>query len=386
MSEQLSTLISLSEQMDLEPAEETGCSRIERDQHKSPFHGAGAIHNAALPGGKQIALLKSLLTSACERNCFYCPFRAGRDYRRATLKPEEMANVFSKLHQAGIAEGLFLSSGIVGGGVKTQDALIDTAEILRNKLNYQGYLHLKLMPGAEYAQVERAMQLSNRVSINLEAPNTQRLLMLAPRKEFIEELLQPLKWVEDIRRNYPRRHGWSNCWPSSATQFVVGAVGESDIELLKTSEYLFRQLKLKRVYYSAFRPVSDTPLQNIPAESQLRATRLYQASFLLRDYGYLLEEITTEPGGNLPLTTDPKTAWANTHLAHQPLEINTADPQELIRIPGIGPASVRAIIKARSVVTIKSIDQLYRLGINTKRPEAYILLDGRSPVRQLQLF
>ncbi|HEX6305456.1 MAG TPA: radical SAM protein, partial [Anaerolineales bacterium] len=138
------------------------------------------IYNAALPGGKRVPLLKTLLTSACERNCYYCPFRAGRDYRRTTMKPDEMAQTFTNLHPRGVVEGMFLSSGIVAGGIHTQDKLLATAEILRQKYNYRGYLHLKIMPGAERAQVERAMQLADRVSVNLEAPNTHRLLKLAP--------------------------------------------------------------------------------------------------------------------------------------------------------------------------------------------------------------
>jgi predicted DNA-binding helix-hairpin-helix protein len=128
-----------------------------------------------MPGGKTIALLKTMLTSACERDCYYCPFRAGRDYRRATFKPEEMARTFNELQRSRIAEGLFLSSGVAGGGVRTQDRLIDTIDVLRNKLNYRGYVHLKIMPGTERDQVLRAMQLSDRISVNLEAPNSRRL-------------------------------------------------------------------------------------------------------------------------------------------------------------------------------------------------------------------
>ena len=154
------------------------------------------IHMAALPGGKRVPLLKTLLTSACERNCYYCPFRAGRDFRRVTFKPDEMAQVVVNMTQARAIQGAFISSGIAGGGVRTQDKLLDTAEILRKKLHYRGYLHLKLMPGAEAAQIERAMQLADRVSVNLEAPNPNRLALLAPQKQMMDELLQPLRVVE----------------------------------------------------------------------------------------------------------------------------------------------------------------------------------------------
>src|SRR5512139_2039927 len=156
----------LSSHMELEPAEDAGCPAGVKKDH-DPF-----LHQAALPNGKKITLLKTLLTSACERNCYYCPFRAGRDFRRATFKPDELASTFIALHQAGITQGIFLSSGIIRGGLRTQDQLIDTATILRQKYHFPGYIHLKIMPGAERDQVERSMQLADRVSINLEAPNT----------------------------------------------------------------------------------------------------------------------------------------------------------------------------------------------------------------------
>src|SRR5512137_2054444 len=198
----LGKLESLCQQMAIEPAEEVGplgaspaACGVDPD--------AGMIHHAIMPGGKRIALLKTLMTSACERDCYYCPFRAGRDFRRATFKPEEMARTFLDIHQAKLAEGLFLSSGIAGGGVTTQDRLIAAAEVLRHRFGYRGYLHLKLMPGAERAQVERAMQLADRVSLNLEAPNSERLAHLAPHKTFLEELVRPLQWVEEIRRTQP---------------------------------------------------------------------------------------------------------------------------------------------------------------------------------------
>src|SRR5512143_2541927 len=167
------------------------------------------IHQAVMPGGKTIALLKTMLTSACERDCYYCPFRAGRDFRRATFKPDEFASLFLRLHQVGAAEGIFLSSGVAGGGRRTEDKLIETAESLRHKLGYLGYLHLKIMPGAEPAQIERVMQLADRVSVNLEAPNTERLSRLAPHKQFIDELIAPLKLVEQIRRSQPANMGWN---------------------------------------------------------------------------------------------------------------------------------------------------------------------------------
>lgn len=287
------------------------------------------IHEAVRPDGKPMRLLKTLLTSACERNCFYCPFRAGRNYRRQTFKPEEMAKTFMDMHRAGVVDGLFLSSGIIRGGAATQDKLLATAEILRQKYQFHGYLHLKIMPGAEKEQVRQAMTLADRLSVNLEAPNDKRLLALAPKKEFVDELLRPLRWVDEIRRTEPDRLGWHGRWPSTVTQFVVGGTEESDLELLTTTEFLNKQLRLRRVYFSAFSPVADTPLENRPAENPLRQHRLYQTSFLFRDYGFDLEELAFDQKGNLPLGIDPKVAWARANLSENPVEVNRAAPDEL---------------------------------------------------------
>lgn len=381
----LDRLKILSAEMNLEPAEDVGMKPQSipacGGPAKEPF-----ISHAVLPNGQQITLLKSLLTTACEKNCFYCPFRAGRDTRRVTFKPDEMASTFMSLYQHGTVEGIFLSSGIAGGGMRTQDKIIAVAEILRYKYRYAGYMHLKLMPGSERDQVERTMQLADRVSVNLEAPNENRLSRLAPHKTFLDELLQPLRWVEEIRSSRPAYLGWKNRWPSVTTQFVVGAVGESDLELLHTTQQLNRQVKLKRAYYSAFRPIKNTPLENNPAEDPLRQHRLYQASFLLRDYGFELEDMPFDPAGKLPLSSDPKQAWAETHLADSPIEINRAGLQDLLRIPGIGPKGARAILQARREGKLRSLNDLSKLGINATRPAPFILLDGVQPTRQLSLF
>ncbi|MCL4506954.1 MAG: radical SAM protein [Chloroflexi bacterium] len=344
------------------------------------------VSYAAMPGGKRIALLKTLLTSACERNCYYCPFRAGRDFRRATFRPEEMARAFMQLYQSRTAEGFFLSSGIAGGGMRTQDNLIDTAEILRRKLDYTGYLHLKIMPGAERAQVERMMALADRVSVNLEAPNAARLARLAPSKVFIEELLRPLQWVEEIRRTQPSHLGWRGKWPSSVTQFVVGGADESDLEIMSVSAELYKRLRLSRVYYSAFHPVMDTPLENHPAENPWREFRLYQSSFLLRDYGFDLEDLPFMDSGNLPLEIDPKIAWAQHNLTETPVEVNKADRQTLLRVPGIGPKGVNEILAARRRMTFRNLRDLQKTGVLANRAAPFVLLDGRRPAQQLSLW
>ena len=321
------------------------------------------VHPAQLPNGQKIMLLKTLLSSACERDCFYCPFRAGRDFRRATFKPDEFAGLFSKLNQSGAAEGVFLSSGLAGGGVRTQDKLLDTAELLRKKHQFKGYLHLKIMPGAEKDQVYRAMQLADRVSVNLEAPNTERLAKLAPHKMFIEELLQPLKWVEEIRRTVPAHKFWNGRWPSTVTQFVAGGSDERDLELLTITNWLNKNVRLKRAYFSAFHPIRDTPFENKAAVDPMREHRLYQASFLLRDYGFDLEDLPFTSLSNLPLHTDPKQAWAQMYLANKPIEINQAGKQELIRIPGIGLKGADAILHERKTSRLRDLSNLRKLAL-----------------------
>ena len=344
------------------------------------------IFMATMAGGKKIPILKTMLTSVCERNCNYCFCRAGRDVPRQTLRPEELAGAFMQMVNKGVVKGILISSGIAGGGSQTQDRLLVTADILRNKLGYQGYLHLKLMPGAEYAQIERAMQLASRVSVNLEAPTTAHLQRLAPMKRLIEELVQPLRWVETLRRETSPEQAWSGRWPSSTTQFVVGAADETDLDLLRTSEYLYRKLHLKRIYYSGFSPLPQTPFENLPAVHPLRRVRLYQADFLLRDYDFSFEDFFYLKDQNLALNIDPKLAWARQNLSEQPLEINRAAPQELLRIPGVGPKGVTAILTARRKGKLRKVEDLRALGIYTDRMNPFVLLDGCRPAFQLPLW
>jgi predicted DNA-binding helix-hairpin-helix protein len=369
------------------PAEEVVGSRRpppRRGQGRGDDGLSDCIHNAVMPGGKRIALLKTLFTSACERDCAYCAFRQGRDFRRATYTPDELARFFTQLHQRSIAEGIFLSSGVAGGGPRTQDRLIATAELLRRRYGFRGYIHLKVMPGAERGQILAAMRLADRVSVNLEAPNTERLARLAPRKAFAEELLQRLRWIEEIRREMPPSE--RGRWPSSTTQFVVGAADESDVELLTTTEFLHQQVGLARAYFSGFAPVPDTPLEHHPPTPPLREHRLYQSSFLLRDYGFTVEELPFDAGGNLPLESDPKLAWARRHLTHAPVEVNTADRRDLLRVPGIGPVGVDKLLRERRHGRLRDLRDLRKLGIVAQRTAPFILLDGHRPPRQLTLW
>ncbi len=343
---------------------------------------AECITNVATPKGAK-PILKTMITTACERNCFYCPFRAGRSkMKRLTFTPDELASSLDTLQRAGRVQGMFLSSGIIKGSVTTQDKIIDTAEIVRNRYKYRGYLHLKVMPGIEYAQLYRVMQLADRVSVNLEGPTQGRLDALAPKKDFQHELLRMLQLAQQIRATHPNEK-----LAGTVTQFVVGAVGDTDTELLTLSSQLYREMGLTRAYYSGFSPVEQTPFENLPAIHPLREHRLYQASFLLRDYGWNVEELPFLADGNMELDRDPKKAWAERYLREAPLEIMTARRDQLLRVPGIGPVGADAILKARHQGKLIALTDLEKLGIRApEQASPYILLNGKGPLEQLRLF
>src|SRR5258706_1168407 len=339
------------------------------------------ITNVSTPKGS-LPIVKAMLTTACERNCYYCPFRAGRSkMKRLTFSPDELAQGFDTLQRAGQVEGMFLSSGIIKGSVTTQDKIIDTAEIMRQRYHYQGYLHLKVMPGIEYDQLYRLMQLGDRVSVNLEGPTQERLDALAPKKDFQRELLSMLQLAEQIRQAHPYEK-----LAGTVTQFVVGAVGDTDQELLALSNRLYRQYGLTRAYYSGFSPVIQTPFENLPPTDPLREHRLYQASFLLRDYGWNVEDLPFMSDGNIQLELDPKRASAELHLRYSTIDVMKANREQLLRIPGIGPVGADAIIKARRQGRLTDLAHLRKLNIKAPEQAApYILLDGRKPLEQMRL-
>ena len=355
------------------------------EQKRVPYQSRSldeCITNVVTPKGKK-PILKTMMTTACERNCFYCPFRAGRSKtKRMTFSSDEMAGAFDTLQRANRVEGIFLSSGIIKGSVTTQDKIIDTIEIIRNRYEYRGYIHLKIMPGVEYEQLYRAMQLADRVSVNLEGPTQERLSALAPKKDFQRELLHMLQLAEGIRSTHPYEK-----LAGTVTQFVVGAVGDTDQELLSLSNRLYRHYGLTRAYYSGFSPVTQTPFENLPATDPLREHRLYQASFLLRDYGWSVEDLPFLSDGNMLLDMDPKRAWAERYLREAPIEIMKASRRQLLRVPGIGPVGADAILKARHQGKLTEVIDLQKLGIRAPHQASpYILLDGRRPSTQLRLF
>lgn len=340
------------------------------------------ISHVSTPQGSK-PIMKAMMTTACERNCYYCPFRAGRSKtNRVSFTPDEMAGAFDILQREKRVDGLFLSSGIIKGSITTQDKILDTVEIIRRKKGYRGYIHLKIMPGIEYDQLYQAMRLADRISVNLEGPTEERLERLAPKKEFMRELLTMIQWAEQIRRDHPHEY-----LARTVTQFVVGAVGDTDLELLSLTEKLHRHSGLTRAYYSPFSPISQTPLENVDPTPTIREHRLYQSSFLLRDYGWNVEELSFLVDGNLRMDMDPKRAWAEENLRQAPIELNTASREELMRVPGIGPKTVDVLLRERQNSTLTQIHELRKLGMRAPESAApFILLNGRRPSEQMSLW
>lgn len=338
------------------------------------------IYPAVRPDGQRIRMLKILQTNACEKDCYYCATRRQREQPRATFQPDELARLFDHLHRARLAEALFISSGVVGGGTRTLERMLATAELVRRQYGFRGYLHLKLMPGVETAAIERALQLADRVSVNLEVPSSEHLAKLSSTKRYTEELLAPLQIAKRLIDHDPAlRH------KTLTTQFVVGAADETDRDIVARAAQLYRELQLARVYYSAFQPVENTPLEDHAPTPLLREHRLYQSDFLLRKYGFTFDELIFDARGNLPTQADPKTMWAVQHPEFFPVEVNRASREALLRVPGLGPVSVRRILQLRRTQKLRTIEQLARIGADEKRAAPFILLDGRAPACQLTL-
>lgn len=346
-------------------------------------HATGFIYNAKPEGGGVTRLFKVLQTNACKFSCPYCFTSCAIRRQRTSFRPDELATTFVSLQRARRVDGLFLSSGIVPDADATMEQMLATVERLRFKEGYTGYIHLKLIPGASFEYIERAVELADRVSLNLEAPNQARLNRLAPDKEFTESMWERMAWATRLMRR-ARQEGRPAA-RSLTTQFVVGAVGESDRELLETIQRAHRELGLWRAYFSAFHPIERSPLADQPAEDPTRALRLYQSDFLLRDYGFRYDDLPFDAQGLLPRDRTPKQAWAERYLV-EPIEVNRAPRHVLLRVPGIGPRAVDKIIAARRESRLRDLSQLKRLGVNTGWAAPYVLLDGRATAVQLALW
>jgi putative DNA modification/repair radical SAM protein len=335
--------------------------------------------------GRRTTLLRILMTNACSFNCHYCPMRRDRNMPRALLKPHELVRIFLEARRRGWCEGLFITTGIPGRPVKVMDDLIAVLEQLRHTHKFDGYIHVKIVPGAEPAQIERVTALATRVSVNLEAPCGDSLTQIAPEKSYataIDTLTQARRLVvleqeeeREGRRRNPLRPGGAS---GMTTQFVVGATPDSDRAIVKRVSELYNAGGVHHVHFSAFRPIRETPLEGRPAVPALREHRLYQTDYLLRYYGFAESEVVFERDGNLPLANDPKVSWALAHPERFPVDVATASYDLLVRVPGIGVTTARRIVNERRSTTIRGLTDLKRLGVQTSRAAGFLALRGRA--------
>lgn len=328
------------------------------------------VYHAKIAGGNICRLFKVLQTNVCQNNCNYCAFRKDRTCERAATTSDEMAQAFNLVHKKRLVDGLFLSSGIVDTPQSTMTRLLDTLTILRSRrYNYTGYIHLKLMPGTPQSCIQEALTLANRISINIEAPTPQTLAALSPDKNlrngFFDTLSLAKKEITKFKLAGKRI-------PSITTQFIVGAGAEKDSDIVHVTDFLYKKFGLARVFYSAFRPVSQTPLEYLPETPITRAHRLYQTDFLMRFYKFTPEDISFNENGFLFDDIDPKLVWAKNHPEIFPINLNKAAYWELLKIPGIGPTSAKKIIKLRNQTRISDITRLLGNRISITKAAPYV--------------
>lgn len=349
----------------------------------------GGVGNSTLSGichswsedGRCISLLKILMTNYCVFDCAYCVNRVSNDIPRASFTPQEVAGLTINFYRRNYIEGLFLSSSIVKNPNYTMELLFESVRLLREEYRFNGYIHIKAIPGADLSLIEATGKLVDRMSVNIELPSTQSLKLLAPQKER-ESIIKPMGFIKNkiIERNDERKHFRKTPMfvpGGQSTQLIVGATPEHDISILRLSEKLYKSFNLKRVYYSAYVPVSQNPL--LPAINKpplLREHRLYQADWLLRFYGFTANELLNEKQPDFDIDLDPKANWALNNMEHFPVEVNRASYEMLLRVPGIGVRSAKRIIMARKVKTL-DFDDLKKLGIVLKRAQFFITCKGK---------
>jgi predicted DNA-binding helix-hairpin-helix protein len=353
--------------------------------------GPVGIRPVRLPGGGTTALMRVMQTNACSLSCGYCPTFCGGRVRRTALSPEEVARTFMESHRAGVAQGLFLTSGVPGRPRRAVDRMLAAIEILRRREGFAGYVHVKLLPGAEQEQVVQATRLATRVSVNLEGPNDAAVRGLAREKDFSGDLLPNLVLAGRLSHEARLEGRPGIAAAGTTTQFVVGTQGEKDREILGLVGGLERRGLLHHAHFSAFQPVAGTPMEGLPPTPAAREWRLYQAEHLLRQYGFRAEELVFAEDGNLTLEHDPKTAWALAHVDRFPVALERAPYELLLRVPGIGPAAARRLVAERRRTLPRDARDLRRLGVDGGRAGYFLTLRGRRmraalPAEQLRLF
>jgi len=319
----------------------------------------------AKAGSKIFRLFKILQTNFCEGDCKYCINRKYRNTQRYYLSPKRLASVFMEYYKKRKVDGLFLSSGVFKSPNFMQEKMLETILILRKKFFYKGFIHLKILPGADLELIKKFIGLVDRVSINIEAPTQNLFNTLTSTKNFKEDILKRLKFLSELNKKKVFKKGVT-------TQMIVGISNEKDINVLKSAYFLYKNFNLSRVYYSGFIPVKNTPLENLPMCSLKRELRIYQADILLRKYGFSVEDLVFDKEGNLPLHTDPKTLYALNHPELFPINVNKASFKELLKIPGVGPISAKRILFLRKEKKISKLTELEKIGVNLKRAKDYV--------------
>jgi len=349
---------------------------------------AGICHSFSADG-RCISLLKILFTNECIYDCKYCINRASNDVVRTSFTPEEICTLTMEFYRRNYIEGLFLSSGILKSPDYTMELIYAALYRLRHVCNFQGYIHVKAIPGADPRLVQMTGFLADRMSVNVELPTAESLRLLAPHKSR-KNILAPMRLVQNqitenkqeirLYRNAPRFVP-----AGQSTQMIIGATPETDYQILNVAESLYKKFDLKRVFYSAFVPVNedrDLPVLKDNQPPLLREHRLYQADWLLRFYHFEAHELLDEENPNFNILLDPKCCWALKHLEVFPIEINKADYRLLLRVPGIGYKSAARIVKARRLGVLQ-FEDLKKMGVALKRALYFITCAGRMmyPVR-----
>ncbi len=336
---------------------------------------SGICHSFT-PDGRCVSLLKLLMSNACEYNCEYCVNRRSNDIPRATATPDEICELVVEFYKRNYIEGLFLSSAVFKSPNHTMEQLYITVKKLRDEYHFNGYIHLKGIPGADNSLIELAGRYADRMSFNIELPSETSLKLLAPQKNKTA-IIAPMKMLS--RDKYfitPTKRRADFIPAGQTTQMIIGASPESDAHILRLSEYMYNNYKLKRVYFSSYLPVNkDSSLLPSNPVPLLREHRLYQADWLLRFYGFTAGEITEEDG-NLSLSHDPKCAWALRHLDLFPVEINTVPYEMLIRVPGIGIKCASRIREARKHAKL-NFEDLKKMRVVLKRASHFITCGGK---------
>ena len=332
------------------------------------------LYPVTLQNGGRSLMFKTLVSNACTNDCKYCPLRAGQDtVRRCALSPEEIVRAFLPYWRSGQVVGIFLTSGVCGNPDAAMARMLTTAEILRRRERFRGVLHLKIIPGASDAAIERALALASGVSLNIETAGAEHFVKLTARKDYLNSVIAPLKRIAALTARGSRYER-----VKTSTQFVVGASDETDREVVRYMGGLYGRLGLKGIYFSAYQrglgdpslPGENSPVSN--ADLLLREHRLYQTDYLLRKYGFAAEEIGFDESGNLPLDADPKLVWARQHPERFPVAVNRADRAELLRVPGLGPVAVRRILAARkNGGRVRSLESLGLRGALARKAAAW---------------